>query len=97
MLFGVKIRVGCWLQGRNSLRFPQDRPGMGDLHRRKGRRDLAGSIFITGTDAQARLDFPIQDRQSGLAMSTAHLFPSSATINTELPDASLQRSSFQCA
>lgn len=49
--FGVEITVGFWLQGGNSLEFPQDRPGTRDLHRRKGRRDLAGSIFITGTDA----------------------------------------------
>lgn len=51
VLLGVEITVGFWLQGRNLLLFPRDRPGTGDLHRRKGKKDLAGSIFITGTDA----------------------------------------------
>lgn len=51
LLFGVEITGGFWLQGRNLLLFPRDRPGTGDLHRRKGKKDLAGSIFITGTDA----------------------------------------------
>lgn len=46
VLFGVKITVGFWLQERNLLEFPQARPGTGDLHRRKGRRDLAVASLL---------------------------------------------------
>lgn len=51
VLFGVEITVMFWLQGRNLLVFPWDRPGTGDPHRCKGKEDLAGAVFITGTDA----------------------------------------------